>query len=1048
MLRDHVLLSLIAAFALSPPSGYAQSHPIQIFDKSFARTSSQALLSVKNDLVAVQVRATNDTSLSGEISFAGVFNMGTADNRPLSFQFPQAPFSSHVNIRVDNTIYSNDPRRTNSSLLRMTSARVVGDSLLECSYQAGPIAVRQRLHPQKFSATTGAIFIEFLLHNTDPTNNHQAGVLLELDTFINGNDQAPVLTNFGYSRSEQKFVAPQIPDFLQAFQIGNPADSTGLVAQGTLVGYEAVRPDQLIIGDWSRLSTVPWDYEVPASPPRYDDSAVILRWNEQNLAANQSRTIATYYGLGDVSTRRDAVSGLTLHLTALRNLGAVRGQLTPNPFEVNLLVFNRVHPAVNAVQARLILPPPLALASGDFAVKALAPSNLSTTFNNGTASWTVVAQCPATALEIPMRVEVSGLVGANSVSAAVTRPLFLPSCAQTQPAFKLKVQPQKTAVRPNERATFQISLEPLFGFNQTVTLAIWPPAVPGVTTSLSPVQITPGQNATLLLQTDQNVRPGEYLFLMIGEGGGLIGSDSITVQVLAADFGPPYAANLNPPREARQVPLRASIFVDVLDDDSGIDPVAIAMTVNNRLVPLQISPVAKGYRLHYTPPARWNDDQLIHVKLQAQDLAIPPNAFADEYFFTTVRDSLPPRALNFSPAPFATGISPQTEISLQMEDDLTGVDFRSLRLQINGMAVTPDSSRISNGFALHYRLVGQALSGDTVHVTIAGQDLAARPNAASFSYFFVLGQDRQPPFVASRNPEPGAVNVPPEEEISVAIVDVQAGVDLQMLIMEVNGQRVSPQILGDSRAAHLKYQPAKPWLFNAVVSVGVRAQDLAVPPNVMPLDTFSFTIAPPRPDLIAGDLQAAELFALGRSTRVQGKIRALGAEVNQHFQLEFFGDGEQRGDTTITALPSGAEIEVETRLRFDTPGTHIVEMVVDAGNAIVESDENNNRRQLVVNLAGSVASKLIVRPNPFTPNGDGYNDAIEFNFSGLNLDSPSLHIFDANGVPVWVNKPQNGKIYAWDGRDEEGKDLQPGVYLYTLLDGGSNVASGYVVIAR
>jgi hypothetical protein len=123
------------------------------------------------------------------------------------------------------------------------------------------------------------------------TNNHQAGVLLELDTFVNGNDQAPVLTDFGYSRFEQKFSAPQIPDYWQAFQIGNPADSTGLVAQGSLVGYNAVRPDQLIIGDWSRLSTVQWDYDVPANPPRYDDSAVILRWNEQNLAASRTRKI-------------------------------------------------------------------------------------------------------------------------------------------------------------------------------------------------------------------------------------------------------------------------------------------------------------------------------------------------------------------------------------------------------------------------------------------------------------------------------------------------------------------------------------------------------------------------------------------------------------------------------------------------------------------------------------------------------------------------------------------------------------------------------------
>jgi hypothetical protein len=213
-----------------------------------------------------------------------------------------------------------------------------------------------------------------------------------------------------------------------------------------------------------------------------------------------------------------------------------------------------------------------------------------------------------------------------------------------------------------------------------------------------------------------------------------------------------------------------------------------------------------------------------------------------------------------------------------------------------------------------------------------------------------------PPFVAHRNPEAGAINVAADADVSVTVVDLQSGVDQNSLIMEVNGRRVQPQILGDRHAPNLKYRPASPWSYESVVKVAVRAQDLAAPPNVMQADTFNFTIASPRPDLIAGDLHAAETFRLGRPVKVKGKIQAAGEEVNQLFRVEYQADGIPYGDTTITALAAGMEMEVETRFRFDTPGTHIAEMIVDADNTVVESDENNNRRQLVINLVATLAN--------------------------------------------------------------------------------------------
>ncbi|MCI0618050.1 gliding motility-associated C-terminal domain-containing protein, partial [bacterium] len=140
---------------------------------------------------------------------------------------------------------------------------------------------------------------------------------------------------------------------------------------------------------------------------------------------------------------------------------------------------------------------------------------------------------------------------------------------------------------------------------------------------------------------------------------------------------------------------------------------------------------------------------------------------------------------------------------------------------------------------------------------------------------------------------------------------------------------------------------------------------------------------------------------------------------------------------------------VRLPLRFQTTGTHEVELIVDTSNEIREVTESNNSQKLLVQISQTALSnRLIARPNPFTPNNDGYNDQIEFDYSGLGLSNPSLQIFDANGIPVWSSHNGSGGQFIWNGRDDRGREVLPGVYLYSVRDQGNNVASGYVVVAR
>ena len=109
-----------------------------------------------------------------------------------------------------------------------------------------------------------------------------------------------------------------------------------------------------------------------------------------------------------------------------------------------------------------------------------------------------------------------------------------------------------------------------------------------------------------------------------------------------------------------------------------------------------------------------------------------------------------------------------------------------------------------------------------------------------------------------------------------------------------------------------------------------------------------------------------------------------------------------------------------------------------------------------------------VRANPpiFSPNGDGINDAtvLELVLSSVDVARPvSMHIFDLSGYTVARLRPpalsagtylrRSGREREspgyWDGRDDRGTLVPPGLYLFQVqveLDAGKAVHSGHVAV--
>ena len=90
-----------------------------------------------------------------------------------------------------------------------------------------------------------------------------------------------------------------------------------------------------------------------------------------------------------------------------------------------------------------------------------------------------------------------------------------------------------------------------------------------------------------------------------------------------------------------------------------------------------------------------------------------------------------------------------------------------------------------------------------------------------------------------------------------------------------------------------------------------------------------------------------------------------------------------------------------------------------------------------------------VAPRVVTPNGDSLNDVVLFRFddtlAGLPVESA---ILDIHGAKVGsMTLANNDTWLVWNGKDESGRALPAGIYIYSIKIGQKR-ATGTVVVAR
>jgi hypothetical protein len=138
-------------------------------------------------------------------------------------------------------------------------------------------------------------------------------------------------------------------------------------------------------------------------------------------------------------------------------------------------------------------------------------------------------------------------------------------------------------------------------------------------------------------------------------------------------------------------------------------------------------------------------------------------------------------------------------------------------------------------------------------------------------------------------------------------------------------------------------------------------------------------------------------------------------------------------------------IKFRTRI-FLNSTTFFVELSNSARSGVVQVASDGDVSALAGSQSMVVVTDLLrapllgdlrVEPRVFTPNGDGINDEAQLLFSVFRLEGEaafSVRAYDLSGRSLrdlsFVRPHASGAhSLAWDGRDDEGRLVAPGVYL-------------------
>lgn len=229
----------------------------------------------------------------------GRFTLGVRGER-IMYGYPVPLSTSHFVLRVGERFASN---YAGLGIPHIKSERKTvtheGVPATEARFRYHGIELIQRLIPLNKERTpeSDPAAIQYYRIAYEIRNQHaqpqKAGLMLLIDTMIADNDAAPVQHSGRVLTTEGKYEDNSVPDEVLVYKAGR--DLSQLTGQMFLKSSGATAPDSFFVGRWPVFHSAVWD--ISPLPVVYGDSAVVLRWSPQSLAAGQERNLSTIYGI-------------------------------------------------------------------------------------------------------------------------------------------------------------------------------------------------------------------------------------------------------------------------------------------------------------------------------------------------------------------------------------------------------------------------------------------------------------------------------------------------------------------------------------------------------------------------------------------------------------------------------------------------------------------------------------------------------------------------------------------------------------------------------
>jgi hypothetical protein len=190
-------------------------------------------------------------------------------------------------------------------------------------------------------------------------------------------------------------------------------------------------------------------------------------------------------------------------------------------------------------------------------------------------------------------------------------------------------------------------------------------------------------------------------------------------------------------------------------------------------------------------------------------------------------------------------------------------------------------------------------------------------------------------------------------------------------------------------------------------------------------------------DSLGQFVQTITLDPFSKSPKLQIKLPRMGSE---HFRFS------QNIEVVFKSTLFRGSKEFSSVVRNDAIGGGTISQPVENGDA--SPDVATDALLVVVRDIVNIVNAPIITPNPFTPNGDGINDEITFSidlFLLLDQVEVELGIYDLSGrrvVELQRGTSTAGNLEVqWNGQDEQGQLVPPGLYIYRLVVGSDDTSS-------